>query len=170
MIDNRKRMHMVSTLNTAMCEKQVRRRKTGRLSQQPSKRNSSRAARIRLDTSPLKKKKKIPKRRRRRSATRCFLRKCQPPACQRFPGGIERQEGKGAMSGQEDWNHREDGPESNCGHGRSKNRAVLYNVWRQKARVPRKVRAHCSIARLAKRREGLGVQRLADLDHLPHAG
>ena len=29
---------------------------------------------------------------------------------------------------------------------------------------------HCSIVRLAKRREGLGVERLADLTTLPHAG
>ena len=33
--------------------------------------------------------------------------------------------------------------------------------------VPEKVRAHCSIVRLAKRRERLGVQSLADHTHLP---
>ena len=35
--------------------------------------------------------------------------------------------------------------------------------------VPRKAKGNCSIVRLAKRREGLGVQRLADLANLPHA-
>ena len=35
--------------------------------------------------------------------------------------------------------------------------------------VPWKVRAHCSIVRLAKRREGLGQQRLADFATLPSA-
>ena len=36
--------------------------------------------------------------------------------------------------------------------------------------VPGKVRAHCSNVRLAQRREGLGVQSLADLSNLPHTG
>ena len=36
--------------------------------------------------------------------------------------------------------------------------------------VPREIRAHCSIVRLAKRREGLGVQSLADLANLPLTG
>ena len=35
--------------------------------------------------------------------------------------------------------------------------------------VPREVRAHCSIVRLAKRREGLGGQHLADFAIPPHA-
>ena len=51
-----------------------------------------------------------------------------------------------------------------------KNSAVLHTMWRQKAMVPREVRAHCSIVRLAKRREGLGVQSLADLANLPLTG
>ena len=42
-------------------------------------------------------------------------------------------------------------------HGRSENSAVLHDVWRQKAMVPRKVRT-------------LGVQRLADLATLPDVG
>ena len=33
--------------------------------------------------------------------------------------------------------------------------------------VPKKTRTHCSIVRLEKRREGLGVQSLADLSNLP---
>ena len=41
---------------------------------------------------------------------------------------------------------------------------------RQKAMVPWKVRTHCSIVRMAKRREGFGVERLSDLATLPHAG
>ena len=36
--------------------------------------------------------------------------------------------------------------------------------------VPGEARVRCSIARLAKRREGLGVQSLADLANLPLAG
>ena len=37
-------------------------------------------------------------------------------------------------------------------------------------RLPRKVRAHCSIVRLAKRREGRGVQSLAEDSNLPLTG
>ena len=44
--------------------------------------------------------------------------------------------------------------------------AVLHTMWRQKAIMPREVRIHCSIVRMAKQREGLGVQRLADLANL----
>ena len=36
--------------------------------------------------------------------------------------------------------------------------------------VPREVRAHCSIVRLAKRHEGFGEQSLADLANLPLTG
>ena len=46
---------------------------------------------------------------------RGFLRKCESPAWQRFPGGIERQERKGAVPGQGDGKDRE-GRESNRGH------------------------------------------------------
>ena len=58
MIDDRKRMHMVSTLNSVMNEKQGRRRKTGRLSQQLLNGKSSRAVRIRLGTSLSQERKK----------------------------------------------------------------------------------------------------------------
>ena len=51
-----------------------------------------------------------------------------------------------------------------------KNSAVLQTMWMQKAMVPREVRAHCSIVRLEKRREGLGEQSLADLTNLPLTG
>ena len=44
----------------------------------------------------------------------------------------------------------------------SKNSASLHTMWRSKAMVPREVRAHCSIVRVAKRREGLGEQSLAE--------
>ena len=43
------------------------------------------------------------------------------------------------------------------------------NVWGQKSTVPWEGRAHCSIVRVAKRREGLGGQHLADFATLPHA-
>ena len=55
-IDDRQRMRMV--LNSAMCAKQARRRKTGRLSQQPLNRKTLRAVRIRLGTFFQKKKEK----------------------------------------------------------------------------------------------------------------
>ena len=45
--------------------------------------------------------------------------------------------------------------------------AVRHIVWRQKAMVRREVRTHCSIVRLAKQRESLGVGCLADLATLP---
>ena len=56
-IDDRKGMHLVSTLICAMCEKQVRRRSTGRLSQQSLNRNSSQAVRVRFGTFFVKKNK-----------------------------------------------------------------------------------------------------------------
>ena len=46
-------------------------------------------------------------RRRRRSTTRGFLRKCQPPAWQRFSGDVERHERQGAVSSQRDGKTRE---------------------------------------------------------------
>ena len=100
---------------------------------------------------------------------RARVRKCQPPTRPNFPGGNKGQDRKGVVSGQEDGKHREDNRESNHGHKRRKN-AVLRNVWRQKTVVPGKVRVQCSIVRLAKRREGVGTERLADLPTLPHSG
>ena len=48
------------------------------------------------------------KSRTKKSSTHGFLRKCQPSACQRFPGGTEKQEPKGAVPGQEDGKDRAD--------------------------------------------------------------
>ena len=78
------------------------------------------------------------------SSTHSILRTCQPPACQRFPGGIERQERKDAVPGQEDGKDRGEGRECNQVHRKEeeKNSAVLHTMWRQKAMVPREVRAH----------------------------
>ena len=50
-----------------------------------------------------------------------------------------------------------------CTEGGSKNSALNRNVWRPKAMVPRMIRTHCSIVRMARRREGLGVECFADL-------
>ena len=96
------------------------------------------------------------------------------------------QERKGAMSGQEDGKNltivkgrsarprrrersrrRTRRPQWAREKG-SKNSAVR-TMWRQKAIVPGEVRTRCSVVRMAKR-EGLVVQRLADLAILPHAG
>ena len=80
---------------------------------------------------------------------------------------------KGAVPGQEDGNDL-GGCESNRATvrtgKRNKNNVVLHTKWRLKAMVPREARAHCSIVRLAKRREGIGVESLADLANQPHAG
>ena len=48
----------------------------------------------------------------------------------------------------------------------NKHSAVHHTLWKLKAMVPKKARVHCSIVRLAKRREGLGVQSLGDLSNL----
>ena len=74
---------------------------------------------------------------------------------------------KGAVSGQEDGQERGEGRENATKRKRkrSKNSAVLHTMWRLKA-MPKKARAHCSIVRLAERREGLGVQSLAEPPNL----
>ena len=74
---------------------------------------------------------------------------------------------EGRSVSQEDGKHPEDYREGKRKH-KKENSAVLRNVWRQKAMVPGKVRTHCFIVRLARRREGLGEQRLADFTILPH--
>ena len=101
------------------------------------------------------------KKRTKKSSRHGFLRKCQPPACQRFPGGNERQERKGAVPGQEDGKDRGEGREPSAQEKEVKNSAILHNMWRQKAMVLGEARVHCSIVCLAKRSEGLGVQSLA---------
>ena len=60
-----------------------------------------------------------------------------------------------------------------CSHAQgneSKNSAVLCVVWSKKAMVPRMAIALCSIVRLVKRREGLGVQGPADNPNLQLSG
>ena len=75
---------------------------------------------------------------------------CQPPAWQKNPGGIGKQE-----------RAKEIGSENN---------AVLHTMWRLKAMVPRKARAHCSVVRLAEGRESLGGQLMAEILILPLSG
>ena len=105
---------------------------------------------------------------------RGFLRQCQPPAWQRFPGGVERQEREG-RSARPRRRERSRTRSRECNHAHRKeeekgNTASLHSTWRHKAMVPGKVRAHCSIVRLAKGRESLGVQSLADHSNLPLIG
>ena len=84
------------------------------------------------------------------------------------PGGNNRQERKDAVSGQEDGKHREDYRVRKQEHIKEKQCRPPQRAER-KAMVPWELRAHCSIVRLAKRREGLGQQHLADFAILPHA-
>ena len=74
----------------------------------------------------------------KKSSTRGFLRKCQPPVWQRYPGGNERQERKGAVPGQEDEKHREDNREGNRVHREEREQTVQSSTPRRgkKARVP----------------------------------
>ena len=149
-----------------MCERnKFGEEKQDPVSQQPLKRNSSRAVRIHLSTSPSKKtrgktKKKyhaqLPAQVPTSSVANISLwhRKTGAKRQAKETGTIEKKVAEASVG---------------TGEGR-KNSAVFHNVWRQKAMVPGKVRTHCSTVRLAKRREGLGVQRLADLANLPHAG
>ena len=52
----------------------------------------------------------------KKSSTHGLLRKSQPPVCPRFPRGIERQERKGAVPGQEDGKDRGEGRACNQVH------------------------------------------------------
>ena len=85
----------------------------------------------------------------------------------RSPSGNNRHDRKDKVSAKKTGNIPEDYREGKRKH-KKENSAVLRNVWKQKAMVPGKVRTHCFIARLARRREGLGEQRLADFTILPH--
>ena len=105
-----------------------------------------------------------------KSSTRGFLRKCQPPARQRFPGGSERQEREGRNARPKRLERSRTTSQMQPSAQERRNSAVLHTMWRQKAMVPKEVRVHCSVVRLAKRCEGLGVQSLADLTNLPLTG
>ena len=126
------------------------------------KRNSSQAVR------PHKAHRSSKERMRRRSITRGFLRKCQPPACQGVPVATTDRSGRTQYQAKKTGHIEKTTARANIST-RRKNSAVLRNVWRQKAMVPGKVRTHCSIACLARRRESLGEKRLAGPATLPHA-
>ena len=104
-------------------------------------------------------------------STRGFLRKCQPPAWQRFPSGSERQEREGRNARPK---RRERSRIANATKHTSKEKkkkqCIPPHQVEAKGNGARKVRAHCSIVRLAKRREGLGAQSLADHSNLLLAG
>ena len=86
-----------------------------------------------------------------KSSTRGFLRKCQPPTWQRFPCGTERQEreGRSAMPKRRERSRIRSQIQPSAQERVRKNSAVLHTLWRQKAMVPKEVRAHCSVVRLA---------------------
>ena len=109
---------------------------------------------------------------RNETIPRGFLRKCQPPAWQRFPGGISRQERKGrSVRSRRRERSRRRSRECNHAQGKEgKNSAVFQIVWRKKAMVLRRAKALCSTVRSVKRREGLGVQSLADNPNLQLSG
>ena len=110
-------------------------------------------------------------RRQRRSNTRCFLRKCQPPACQRVPVATTDRSVKDAVPGPEDGKNQADyRVGKTCTRSKKKKRTVFRNVWRQKQWclgseepiVP-------SRAWQNDVNEGLGGQHLADFAIPPHA-
>ena len=96
---------------------------------------------------------------------RGFLRKCQPPECQRLPGGHERQGATRAQCQAKKTGKIEEmvANATKCTGKGIKNSAIIHIMWRE-------VRARCSIVRLAKRRESFGEQSLADLANLPLTG
>ena len=76
---------------------------------------------------------------------------------------------KATVPSEEDGQNREDSRESNRGHRKKKQYSPLHRV-EAKAMVPKDVRAHCSIIRLAEQRENFGEQSLADFTNLPLTG
>ena len=123
MIDDRKRMHEVSTLNSVMCEKQVRRRKTGRLSQQPLNRKSSHAVKSRSRIS------QIPR------AVSCTSARLQ--RVKGFPKATKDRSGRAQCQAKRTGNIEKTIAKAIVGTEEgSKKSAVLRNVWRQKAMVP----------------------------------
>ena len=85
----------------------------------------------------------------------------------RNPGGNNRQERKDVVSGQEDGKHREDYREGKHEHKKEK-QCSLPQRAEAKGNGASGVQGTLFHARLAKRREGLGEQRLADFAILPH--
>ena len=79
---------------------------------------------------------------------------------------------KGAAPGREEENGRGEGHENATKYKgkESKNSAVLHTLWTKEAMVLRRASVFCCIVRLAKQREGLGVQSLADLSNLHLSG
>ena len=79
---------------------------------------------------------------------------------------------KGAAPGREEENGRGEGHENATKYKgkESKNSAVVHTLWTKEAMVLRRASVFCCIVRLAKQREGLGVQSLADLSNLHLSG
>ena len=84
------------------------------------------------------------------------------------PGGNNRQERKDAVSGQEDRETTSRLPRGQTGAHEGKTVQTSATCG-DKAMVPWEFGAHCSIVCLAKGREGLGEQHLADFAILPNA-
>ena len=101
-----------------------------------------------------------------------FLRECQTSSMSKVSRWQRRTGAKGrsARPRRRERSKRRSRMQPSAQGKRSKNSAILHIMWRSKAMVPREVRAHCSIVRLAKRREGFGEQSLADVANLPLTG
>ena len=145
-------------------------KKTGRLSQQPLNRKSSQPVRLRLSTSPSNntKWKTKEKYHARLPAQVSASSVSKGSRWQRKTGA----KGRSVRPGRRETSRRQP-RECNRAQGEKKEVKTVQSSATcrgKKAMVPGKVRTHCSIVCMVKRREGLGVQRLADLANLPHAG
>ena len=109
------------------------------------------------------------KRRRRKVSRAAF---CASAMLQRgkdfLVASIGRSE-RGAVPGQEDGRDRGEGSRMQP-NAQEEEEETVQSSSPCGGKVPGEVRAHCSIVRLARRREGRGVQSLADHSSLPLTG